>query len=83
MESAKHESSSRTRHFYVNVANREESNYDLNDQYIIMDPEFREKVKRRNDSIIDDFLSLPELIPAKKTKTTTSSRLHEEYNLII
>ena len=41
-ESARHESSSRTRHFYVDVPNPEESNYDLNNQHITIDPEFQE-----------------------------------------
>ena len=40
----------------------------MNDQYITIDPEFREELKRRNDSNIDEFLSLPELIPAKKRR---------------
>jgi hypothetical protein len=67
-KSARYESSSRTRHFYVNVSNLEENNYDLNDQHITIDPEFREELKRKNDSNIDKFLSLSELIPAKKMK---------------
>ena len=83
-ESARHESSSRTCHFYVDVPNPEENNYDLNDQYITIDPEFQDELKRRNDSNIDDFLSLPKLIPAKKRrKTTTSPRLHEKRNFNI
>jgi hypothetical protein len=68
IKSARHESSSRTRHFYVDVPNLEENNYDLNDQHITIDPEFREELKRKNDSNIDIFLSLSELIPTKKMK---------------
>ena len=67
-EFTRYESSSRTRHFYVDVPNPEESNYDLNDQHITIDPEFREELKRRNDNNIDEFLSLPELITAKTRK---------------
>ena len=54
-ESAKYESSSRTCHFYVDVLNLEDNNYDLNDQHITIDPEFREELKKRNDSNIDEF----------------------------
>ena len=64
-ESARHKSSLRTRHFYVDLPNPEEINYDLNDQHITIDPKFREELKRRNDSNIEEFLFLPELIPSK------------------
>ena len=67
-ESARHERSSRICHFYVDVSNPEENNYDLNDKHIIIDPEFREELKRRNDSNINEFLSLPELILTKKRR---------------
>ena len=40
MESARHESSSRAHHFYVDVPNLEENNYDLNGQHITIDPKF-------------------------------------------
>ena len=46
MESARHESSSRARHFYVDVPNLEENNYDLNGQHITIDPKFWEELKR-------------------------------------
>ena len=64
-ESARHESSSKTRHFYVDIPNPYESNYDLNYQHITIDHEFREELKRRNDNNIDEFLPLSEQILAK------------------
>jgi hypothetical protein len=81
-ETARHESSSRTRHFYVDVPNPEENNYDLNDQHITIDPEFREELQRRNHSNIDEFLSLPELIPAK-TKRKQQPLLDYTNNIIL
>ena len=47
--------SSRTRHFHVDVSNPKENNYNLNDQHINIDSEFREELKRRNDNNIDEF----------------------------
>ena len=65
-ESARYESFLRTYYFHVDVPNLEDSNYDLNDQYITIDSEFRDELKRINDSNIDEFFFLPELIPTKK-----------------
>jgi hypothetical protein len=56
------------RHFYVDVPNPKENNYDLNDRHITTDPEFREELKKKNDSNIDEFWSLPKLIPTKKRR---------------
>lgn len=38
----------------------------MNDQHITIDSEFRDELKRINDSNIDEFFFLPELIPTKK-----------------
>jgi hypothetical protein len=78
---AVHESEAPTRHFYVDVPNGEESNYDLSEQHITIDPTFRAEVQRGNYENINNFLSLPELIPAKKRRRQqplldyTSSRI--------
>ena len=57
-----------SRHFYVDVQNPEESNYDRAEQHIAIDPGFLAEVQTSNDNNILQFLSLPELIPAKKRK---------------
>jgi hypothetical protein len=57
-----------SRHFYVDVQNPEESNYDRGEQHIAIDPGFRAEVQTSNDNNIQQFLSLSELIPAKKRK---------------
>jgi hypothetical protein len=69
------------RHYYVDVQNGEESNYDLNDQHTTIDPEFRAQIHGGNEQNISNFLSLPEIIPAKKRRKQqplldyTSSRI--------
>ena len=55
-----------TRHYYVNVQNVEENDYNLNDQHIRIDPAFRTQIHEGNEQNISNFLSLPEIIPAKK-----------------
>jgi hypothetical protein len=57
-----------SRHFYVDVPNPEESNYDANDQYVAIDPAFRAQLQTGNEGDISEFLAFPELIPAKKRK---------------
>lgn len=59
---------STTRHYYVDVPNPEESNYEANEQHVSIDPGFMEQLERGNESNISQFLRLPELIPAKKRK---------------
>jgi hypothetical protein len=56
------------RHFYVDVQNPEESNYDREEQHIAIDPTFLAQVQTSNDNNINQLLSLPTLIPAKKRK---------------
>ena len=56
------------RHFYVDVQNPGESNYSIEEQHIAIDPKFLAQVQTSNDNNINQFLSLPELIPAKKRK---------------
>ena len=55
-----------TRHYYVDVQNEEESDYSLNDQHIWIDPAFRAQIHEGNKQNISNFLSLHEIIPAKK-----------------
>ena len=55
-------------HFYVDVPNPEESNYERGEQHIAIDPGFLEDVQTSNNNNIAHFLSLPELIPAKRRK---------------
>ena len=55
-----------TRHYYVDVQNEEESDYNLNDQYIWIVPTFRAQIHEGNKQNISNFLSLYEIIPAKK-----------------
>ena len=55
-----------TRHYCVDVQNGEESDYNLNDQHIRIDPAFRAQIHEGNEQNISNFLSLPEIIPAKK-----------------
>jgi hypothetical protein len=57
-----------SQHFYVDVQNPEESNYDRGEQHIAINPGFLAEVQTSNDNNILQFLSLPELIPAKKQK---------------
>ena len=57
-----------SKHFYVDVPNPEESNYERGEQHIAIDPGFLEEVQTSNNKNIAQFLSLPELIPAKKRK---------------
>jgi hypothetical protein len=57
-----------SQHFYVDVHNSEESNYDRGEQHIAIDPGFLAEVQTSNDNNILQYMSLPELIPAKKQK---------------
>lgn len=57
-----------SKHFYVDVPNPEESNYERGKQHIAIDPKFLDEVQTSNNNNIAQFLSLPELIPAKKRK---------------
>ena len=56
------------RHYYVDVPNPEESNYEACEQHVSIDPAFREELQRGNNGDISEFLCLPELIPAKKRR---------------
>ena len=53
-------------YYYVDVQNEKENDYDLNNQHIIIDPEFHAHIHEENEQNISNFLSLPEIIPTKK-----------------
>lgn len=55
-------------HYYVDVPNSHESDYATCEQHVGIDPSFREEVERENNRDINQFLCLPEMIPAKKRK---------------
>ena len=61
-----------SKHFYVDVPNPEESNYERGEQHIAIDPELLEEVQTSNNNNIAQFLSLPELILAKKNAKDSS-----------
>jgi hypothetical protein len=56
----------RSRHYYVDVPNPEESNYGVDEQHVSIDPTFRAQLQEESGRDISEFLVLPELIPAKK-----------------
>lgn len=57
-----------TRHYYVDVPDPHESNYEACEQHVSIDPTFKEVLEKDNEGDISQFLCLPELIPAKKRK---------------
>ena len=57
-----------SKHFYFDMPNPDESNYERGEQHIAIDPGFLEEVQTSKNKNIAQFLSLPELIPAKKCK---------------
>ena len=54
-----------TSHYYVDVHNGDESNNDISDQHIKVDPAFRAQIHEGNELNISNFLSLPEIISTK------------------
>ena len=68
-----------TCHFFVDVENPEEGNYDTNVCHVNMDSTFWIDIKIENENNINEFFSLPELSLAKKYETTTFSILHTDY----